>query len=67
MFGLKENEFYLIIDILKKYIKEIEWVKIFGSRARGDFKKYSDIDLAIVLKKDILLELKNEFVESDLP
>ncbi|MGL4404074.1 MAG: PD-(D/E)XK nuclease family transposase [Fusobacteriaceae bacterium] len=37
MFGLKESEFYLIIDILKIYSKEIDWVKIFGSRARGDF------------------------------
>lgn len=66
MFGLKSEDFYLIIEILKKYSQKIEWVKIFGSRARGDFKKISDIDLAISLKNDILLELKDEFAESNL-
>ncbi|MGL4402655.1 MAG: nucleotidyltransferase family protein [Fusobacteriaceae bacterium] len=40
--------------------------KIFGSRARGDFKKYSDIDLAVVFRKDILLELTDNFKESNL-
>ncbi|MGL4252621.1 MAG: nucleotidyltransferase domain-containing protein [Fusobacteriaceae bacterium] len=66
MFGLKESEFYLIIDILKIYSKEIEWVKIFGSRARGDFKNYSDIDLAVAFRKDIILELTDNFKESNL-
>lgn len=66
MFGLKESEFYLIIEILKNYSKEIRWAKIFGSRARGDFKKYSDIDIAIEFKKDVLLEIKDKFRESNL-
>ena len=39
MYGLTEKEFYKIINTLKFYSKEIEWVKIFGSRARGDYKK----------------------------
>lgn len=66
MFGLKEEEFYLMIEILKKYSREIEWVKIFGSRARGDFKNYSDIDLAINFKEDTILEIKDKFSESNL-
>lgn len=74
MFGLKNSEFYKIIEILKKYSQEIRWVKIFGSRARGDFKNYSDIDLAISFKEntlgstlDTILELKDRFSESVLP
>lgn len=48
-----ENKTGLDIGILKKLQKilknqpEIEKTLIFGSRARGDFRKYSDIDLAI--------------------
>lgn len=34
----------------KKYPKDIESVKLFGSKARGDFHKESDIDLMVVLK-----------------
>ena len=67
MYGLTEKEFYKIIEILKSYSKEIEWGKIFGSRSRGDYKKTSDIDLAVKLNKDILLELKDEFYKTSLP
>lgn len=35
-----------IIEILKKY-KEVEKAVIFGSRARGDYRKGSDIDIAL--------------------
>ncbi len=34
-----------IIDIAKKY--SIQKVLVFGSRARGDYKERSDIDLAV--------------------
>ena len=34
----------------KKYPKDIESVKLFGSKARGDFHEESDIDLMVVLK-----------------
>lgn len=36
MYGITEKEFYKIIEVLKYYSKEIEWVKKNGSRARGD-------------------------------
>lgn len=67
MYGLKSEEFYSIINTLKKFSKDVEWVKIFGSRARGDFKIYSDIDLAVKFRNNILLELKDIFEESSLP
>ncbi len=46
MFGLKES----IIETIKKVLinyEEIEKAIVFGSRAQGDYKKTSDIDLAI--------------------
>ena len=45
-FGLDKKIIEDIISILKKY-KEVESAKIFGSRARGDYKKASDIDIAL--------------------
>ena len=45
MSGLKENLLNEIIELAKEY--GIEKVILFGSRARGDFKERSDIDLAV--------------------
>lgn len=45
-FGLTEEVVNNIVDILKKY-EEVEKAKIFGSRARGDYRKGSDIDIAL--------------------
>lgn len=67
MYGLTEKEFYKLIDVLKNYSKEIKWVKIFGSRARGDYKKTSDIDLVIQFREDKLLDLKDELYKTSLP
>ena len=44
--GVKENLLNRIIDIVSKY-EYVEKVLIFGSRARGDYKSSSDIDIAI--------------------
>lgn len=66
MYGLSHDDFFKIIEILKKYQSDIEWVKIFGSRARGDNKETSDIDIAISFIRDRLLKLKDDFYESDL-
>jgi len=60
MFGLSENVYNDILNIVKKNSKYK--FKIFGSRARGDFKNNSDIDLAIfenVLKEDEF-KIRNE-------
>ena len=42
--GIKEKVIQEIIALAKKY--QVEKVILFGSRARGDFKELSDVDLA---------------------
>jgi len=49
-FGLKDGDIEIIISILKKY-PQIEQALIFGSRAKGNFKSGSDVD--IVLKGSV--------------
>lgn len=44
MFGLSNEVYLKIMDIVKKYKYDFY---IFGSRARGNYKKSSDIDIAI--------------------
>ncbi len=48
-FGLYDNSFILLKQTLKTFT-EIERCWIFGSRALGNYKKGSDIDLAIAGK-----------------
>lgn len=43
--GIREQVIKEIIDFAKKY--DVKKVILFGSRARGDFKRTSDIDLAV--------------------
>ncbi len=45
-FGISDFSFSCICDTLKKY-DDIERALIFGSRAKGNYKKGSDIDIAI--------------------
>jgi len=62
-FGIKNEIFSEIINVFKK-IKEIEEVVLFGSRARGNYKKTSDIDLAVKFtdnsKKQLLIRSLDE-------
>lgn len=44
--GIKEKIINQIVDIAQKY--EVKKVFFFGSRARGDFLRGSDIDLAVL-------------------
>lgn len=69
-FGLRPHEFEILakglIEPLK--LKGISlW--IFGSRARGDFKKFSDIDILYdgLLTLSELSDLREKLEESDLP
>lgn len=60
MFGLSENVYSKIMNIVKNNRKY--QFKLFGSRARGNYKNNSDIDLAIfenVEKKDEF-KIRNE-------
>lgn len=47
MYGLLERDFKCIKEAISKY-DEIEEVIIFGSRAMGNYKKASDVDIAII-------------------
>lgn len=51
-YGLGKENFYKLIDVFEQYAEIIENVTIFGSRARGDFKVTSDIDIAIKFRKE---------------
>ena len=43
--GIRQEVLNEICDLAEKY--QIQKVILFGSRARGDFKRTSDIDLAV--------------------
>lgn len=61
IYGLEEDIIKKIISITKKYPKLI--FKLFGSRARGDFKTTSDIDIAIFeeVNRDIEYKIRDDF------
>ncbi len=45
-FGLKESTLDKIIECLSSF-PQVKRAQIYGSRAKGDFKAYSDIDIAL--------------------
>ncbi len=49
-FGLKDSDLDYIIKTIKKF-PEIKKAVIFGSRAKGNYKPGSDIDIAIYGEK----------------
>ena len=67
-FGLSEKT----IEILKEYfskISEIVMVKIYGSRAMGNYRKGSDIDFVLFgsLNKDLITKISMEINELNTP
>lgn len=69
---LLEEEYLTILkDILRTTLPNHANVWIFGSRASGKPKKFSDIDLAIdmgaAIPLDLQVKLEEEFTESSLP
>lgn len=67
-FGLSENT----ISILTKYfskIPEIKMVKIYGSRAMGNYRRGSDIDFALYgnINKDLVKNISFEIDELNTP
>jgi predicted nucleotidyltransferase len=67
--GLNDSDVSIIKGIFNKY-PEVESVYLFGSRAKGNFKKGSDIDLAIMNKlpnTSIINRIKDLFEDSSLP
>ncbi|HET8837971.1 MAG TPA: nucleotidyltransferase domain-containing protein [Flavobacteriaceae bacterium] len=64
--GLSKEEISGIQKVFAKYI-QIEEVLLYGSRAMGNFKSTSDIDLALMGKDiDLTLQTKIEFDLDDL-
>lgn len=67
-FGLSQNTIEAIKKVFKNY--PIEKIILYGSRAKGNFKPGSDIDLTIVapnLQLSDLLKMENELEDLDLP
>lgn len=72
-FGLTAKEFETLRSLLIRPLIEKEvrlWV--FGSRARGDYQKFSDIDILFEesgsrLADAFLAQVKDDLEESDLP
>lgn len=70
MIILEPNHLQIVKAILKQQIPRRKIV-VFGSRANGTPKKYSDLDLCVMGKKPLSLkqqaDLREAFSESDLP
>lgn len=66
-YGLSEGTYLKIKGIVEKYSNYK--FKIFGSRARGDYKKNSDIDIAILNCTDDRekFKIRNDFDLLDIP
>ena len=67
MYGLSSAQCKELIRILSKYRSDISRAILFGSRARGDYKMASDIDIAVSLRRPILPALSADFENSGLP
>ncbi len=67
-FGLQSETVEMIKAVFQRH-KEIEKVKIFGSRAMGNYRNNSDIDLVVWGKstEKLMAKLKNELDELPLP
>jgi type I restriction enzyme S subunit len=63
MFGLKSHDLTKIWSVFMLH-PELDKAIIYGSRAKGNYKPYSDIDLTLV-GKDLNLSLQNK-IENEL-
>jgi len=55
-FGLKETTIQKICDVLARY-PQVKKAMLYGSRAKGNFKKSSDIDLTLYGDEDLTLNI----------
>ena len=61
----KSRTSYIIDKLVDFFRNDLTSIVIFGSYARGNYTKYSDLDVIIVLKKDYgenLIRLRSEFI-----
>ena len=69
MYGMTDNELHLLCSLFTRY-KEIEQVILYGSRAKGTNKPFSDVDLTLLgigLTRSHLNRLMADIDESSLP
>lgn len=72
-FGFTEEQFEEICGLIRanRITNQSIEAWIFGSRARGDFKPFSDVDIVIsgqpAVNEKQLQELQSSFEESELP
>lgn len=64
-FGLRDEIYIRIEEITKKY--KYKFV-VFGSRARGDYKNNSDIDIAVLgeISDEDFYKIQNDFDSIDM-
>lgn len=67
--GLKEQHYATLMQVLRGFLNEIDGVGLYGSRARGDHRPNSDIDLVLYGDDSFttLAKLKYALDESSLP
>ena len=69
-FGLSEKNLQLICFVFSKY-PQIEKVIVYGSRAKGNYKNGSDVDIVLVggdnLTIDVLYKVVNDIDDLLLP
>ncbi|HLR76442.1 MAG TPA: nucleotidyltransferase domain-containing protein [Balneolaceae bacterium] len=64
-YGISEKTYQLLLETFDQF-SEINAVLIFGSRAKGDYRNGSDIDLAVKgedMNPSLVFKLKNLFNE----
>ena len=67
--GITENEFSILINIISKF-ENVEKGVVYGSRAKGTHKPFSDVDLTLEgenLSSDDILHIADMLEESPLP
>lgn len=69
MYGLKDSELETMYKFFSGF-KNLEKVILYGSRAKGNYKRFSDVDITLIgdgLTITDLFKLQDLFYESDLP
>jgi uncharacterized protein len=68
MFGIYPKSFAVLQEIFSKH-SNVSEVKIYGSRAKGNYREGSDIDLVITnsIEYTELLAIMEEMEESTIP
>lgn len=62
---LSSNEINAIYELKNKLLKRFSEVELilFGSKVRGDFEEFSDIDILILVDKNVDQRLKDDIIE----